>query len=895
MIGKTISHYKIINKLGEGGMGVVYRAKDTKLDREVALKFLPANQVGAGEDQQRFEQEAKAAAKLSHANIATVFEINEHEGLTFIAMEYIDGETLSDLVQRRPLKIKDAIKIARQIAEGLHSAHEQGIVHRDIKSANIMITAKGAVKIMDFGLAKLSKASMLTKAGTTLGTISYMSPEQTQGEKVDHRSDIWSLGVVLYEMVSGQLPFKGDYESAIIYSIMNEKPEPLTAVRTGVPMDLEKIVNKLLAKEPGERYQNIVELPVDLKNVSVQDATTARIGSSAIAHSISQKKELNVKISYSYRTILTIIATAILTFLLTWVLKPELPSNLAANLPIQFNVPIEASGEQWGGLAISPDGMNMAYMGPVGIAASIGISAATTMKLRRMDEVAIRNFPGLEGMSVSIPFFSPDGEWLGFFDWENEQLKKIAIGGGRPTVICEANSVWGAHWGANGTIIFGSGEGDLMQVPASGGVAETAVEMSPDTLAKMPFILPGGKAVLFSTYKVGSPGSDVMIASLANPSEAPRVLIDNASQPRYVKTDHIFYIQAGALMAAPFNLRRLEITGAAKMVFEKVSDGPRYRGYSFALADNGAIMYLSGRELPLRLLVWVDPHQNTREPVGMPERELFDPNISPSGNRLVFAVREGGSQSIWTWDIGRNTPSRVTTANRMDMAPVWTPDGQSILFTTLGNYLMSKAADGTGAEDSLYEFTSRLVFPYSWSVDGRTLAVSGGNIDFIQFKNTKRGGLAIAGEPVPYVSGDHNAIQPQFSPDGHWLAYSSNESGNRSEIYVQPLQPSSLRRWQASNNGGQKPRWSHDGRELYYRHEDKMMVVRIQLEPKFSATEPEVLFEGDYLTIGGVMDYDVAADGRFLMIEGVDADVSQINVAVNWFEKLKRLVPVEKN
>lgn len=241
MIGKTISHYRILQKLGTGGMGVVYKAEDTKLNRTVALKFLPTNKLGTGEEKQRFEQEAKAAAQLNHPNIATIYEINEHEGETFIAMEYIEGETISDKVKTRPLKIKDAIKIAKQIAEGLHSAHEVGIVHRDIKSANIMLTKKGMVKIMDFGLAKMSKASMLTKAGTTLGTISYMSPEQSQGEKVDHRADIWSLGIVFYEMISGQLPFKGEYESAIIYSIMNENPEPLTAVRTGVPMKLEEL------------------------------------------------------------------------------------------------------------------------------------------------------------------------------------------------------------------------------------------------------------------------------------------------------------------------------------------------------------------------------------------------------------------------------------------------------------------------------------------------------------------------------------------------------------------------------------------------------------------------------------------------------------------------------
>ncbi len=277
MIGKTISHYKILEKLGEGGMGVVYKAEDTKLNRTVALKFLPTNQLATDDEKQRFEQEAKAAAQLSHANIATVYEINEHEGQTFIAMEFIEGETIAEMVKDRPLKIKDAIKIAQQIAEGLHCAHELGIVHRDIKSANIMITKKGVAKIMDFGLAKMSTASMLTKAGTTLGTISYMSPEQSHGEKVDHRADIWSLGVVLYEMISGQLPFKGDYESAIVYSIMNEPPEPLTAVRTGVPMDLERIVNKLLAKDRDERYQNIIELPVDLKNVSLQDTATSRV------------------------------------------------------------------------------------------------------------------------------------------------------------------------------------------------------------------------------------------------------------------------------------------------------------------------------------------------------------------------------------------------------------------------------------------------------------------------------------------------------------------------------------------------------------------------------------------------------------------------------------------
>jgi serine/threonine-protein kinase len=493
MISKTISHYKILEKLGEGGMGEVFLAEDTELDRKVALKFLSSNAIAGEEEKKRFKREAKAAAALNHQNIAHIYAINEVDGQMFLAMEFIEGKTLDELTDS-PLPLDTAIDYATQISAGLQAAHEKGIVHRDIKSANIMVTDKGVAKIMDFGLAKLQNRSKMTQLGTTLGTAAYMSPEQARGDEADNRSDIWSLGVVLYEMISGQLPFKGDYEQAVIYSIINEEPEPLTALRSGVPMKLEEIVNKLLAKDRDERYQNIIELPVDLKNVSLQDTTTSRVRSSALTDTIHQEEELTGKVNYWHRTLIAVAITFVLTFALTWIFKPGPPAlepERTNNMVVSPSENTTLTFSDFNRMAVSPDGKDIVYIASYAVGGGLFLKGAGSFETNEL--------PGTRG--ARAPFFSPDGQWIGYFNAPADAIYKVLVDGGEPFKITSFNDNpmfrSGATWGPDNTIIFP--EGVLKRIPESGGEPAILTKAKrADELHLFPHMLPDGQTVLFT-------------------------------------------------------------------------------------------------------------------------------------------------------------------------------------------------------------------------------------------------------------------------------------------------------------------------------------------------------------------------------------------------------------
>ena len=497
MIGQTISHYKILAKLGEGGMGVVYKAEDTKLKRIVALKFLSIIALG-GEEKSRFLREAQAAAALNHPNICTIHAIDEVDGQMFIAMEFIEGQSLREKIEAGPLKIDEAIKFAMQVADGLQAAHEKGISHRDIKSANIMITEKEQVKIMDFGLAKLARGgTMLTKEGMTLGTAAYMSPEQTRGEVVDHRTDIWSLGVVLYEMISGRLPFRGEYEAAMMYSILNEEPEPLIPTwsgRSNVPMDLERVVAKMLAKNPAARYQHVDELPVDLKFIDLTATGTSKISTTKVTRQAEKRS------AFWPRAIpwITTILFAVVAFIAIWLLQRPSPAPVNRwniTLPESASIaPIGSAPEGIGrpALALSPDGTNLVYVADLG--------GKTQLYRRAMDQFEVVPILGTEG--AYNPFFSPDGQWIGFF--AGNELKKVSISGGAPVSLCEVTNPFGASWGDDNRIIFSTFEGRrLLWTSASGGIPQVFAEKP----SSFPEILPGGKAVLV----LDSPGISIIL------------------------------------------------------------------------------------------------------------------------------------------------------------------------------------------------------------------------------------------------------------------------------------------------------------------------------------------------------------------------------------------------
>ncbi|MHB8581146.1 MAG: protein kinase domain-containing protein, partial [Ignavibacteriaceae bacterium] len=494
MIGETILHYKIIEKLGEGGMGIVYKAQDTKLDRLVALKFLPGHALTNSEDKERFIREAKAAASLNHQNIAHIYEIgesSESESVQqmFIAMEYIEGKTLEDIIHEKggsPLPLKTAINYTIQIAEGLQAAHEKGIVHRDIKSANIMVNEKEQIKIMDFGLAKFAGGSKVTKLGTTMGTAAYMSPEQAIGEKVDHRTDIWSLGVVMYEMISGQLPFKNDYEQALMYAIMNEEPEPLTAKRTGIPIAIDGIISKALAKDPSMRYQHIDEIPADLRTIELKSGSlTTRISSTANLYNVPKKKKFDLKTQLPWViTSFVIVATIILLFF-AFLKNNNGRGAIVEKLSMVIPPDNQPSNNDDQIIEVSPDGNYAAYIG--------NNNGNPQLFLRSINEFNLYPMEGTDG--ASGPFFSPDGKWIAFF--AHGKLKKVSVQGGTPETLCDAPGNRGGFWDDNNKIIFSPDySAGLLAISPEGGKIDTVAKLDfskNERTFRWPQVLPGSK------------------------------------------------------------------------------------------------------------------------------------------------------------------------------------------------------------------------------------------------------------------------------------------------------------------------------------------------------------------------------------------------------------------
>ncbi len=878
MIGKLISHYRILEELGRGGMGIVYKAEDTKLKRIVALKFLSITTFSA-EDKSRFLREAQAAAALNHPNICTIHEIDEVDGQMFIAMEYLEGQNLREKINAGPLKIAEAIKLATQIAEGLQVAHEKGITHRDIKSANIMITVKGQVKIMDFGLAKLAQGgTMLTKEGMTLGTAAYMSPEQTRGEAVDQRTDIWSLGVVLYEMISGQLPFRGEYEQAIMYAIVNEDPQPLTALRTGVPLALDSIVAKALAKDPTLRYQHVDEIPADLRAIESKPGDTSmKLATPAGAITLSPLIRSG-KLFFSILVGLIVASIGAGAALWEW-LRPvtSLPKPLV-RLNLDLPTGHEFVGQFILKVAISPDGRLLAY--------TADSAGSRLLYLRPLDQLEATPLPGTEG--AHAPFFSPDGKWIGFR--VSNKLKKISIHGGTALTICDASGGHGASWSPDNTIIFPPGfTTGLARVSADGGVPQPFLELDrtqKEANHMFPQMLPDRQSVIFTTENSGRSSNELTIVVQSLASGKRHVLVEGGLCGRYVSTGHLLFGRSSSLLAVPFDLKGLRVTGTP---VEVLSGVPAWQS---ACSDNGTLIYLPGSEgIVLNELMLAD---RSGKPQRISQKRALYEGLSFAPNGRHIAVQIAAmDDDIWLIDLDRDTQTRLTFEAE-NWNPIWMADGKKIAFTSDRNgvdNLYATPADGSGTIERLTTSEAAQI-PTSYAPDSHLLAFTQGS--------AKNGAdiwlLPLEGErkPRPFLQTAFDEHGAKFSPDGRWLVYESNESG-RSEVYVQPVSGSSAK-WQISADGGGSPRWSRAGREIVYRNGTKMMAVEVSTAPAFKAERPHLLFDKEYLDPYFSGFYDITADGeRFVIVKPVERQrLTRINVVLNWFEELKRKVPTGK-
>jgi len=871
-------------------MGEVYRATDTMLNRDVALKILPEEFAKDHDRMARFKREAQVLASLNHPNIAAIYGLEQEGDIQAISMELVEGPTLRERIKQGALPLDEALNIAKQIAEALESAHEQGVIHRDLKPANLKVREDGQVKVLDFGLAKALEGEMTeeeignsptlsvaaTRAGVILGTAAYMSPEQARGQKTDRRADIWSFGVVLFEMLTGQRLFTGESAVEVMSKVMRDEPD-WDALPASTPATIRKLLRRCLTKDRKQRLHAIADVRFELEE-AIAEPTSAWLTPAAAS---SPQANWRPGLPWVIAALMALISAAALWGPWSTVVpSPKLLARLVVPLPPTENLAIRTGPA----VAISRDGSRLVYV--------VNIVGTTQLYLRPMDQLEATPIAGTEG--AFNPFFSPDGQWVGFFS--AGKMKKVSIMGGEPVTLADAPNPKGASWGPDGTIIFTpTYRSSLLRVSAAGGTPEAAIP--PDAAdtrrfpAHWPEVLPGGKAVIFTIVERGS-YDDARIAVQSLETGELRVLVKGGSNPRYVPTGHIVYSRAGVLLAAPFDLSQLKLTGEPVPILEGILGDPSTGTVHFSFSSTGSLVYVPVSALAgENTLVWVDRQGQTR-PVTETRRLYTDPRLSPDGRRLAITVN---GSDVWVYEMARGALTRLTFDGSDDFEPVWTPDGKRVTFTSTRAgqpNLFWKAADGCGATERLTT-SEHPQFSNAWSPDGQELVFSeynpqsGLDLWVLPLEDDHKPGKARLILQTPF-----NEFTAQFSPDGRWLAYVSDESG-RNEIYVRPY-PGPRQKWLISTEGGAEPLWAPNGPGLFYRKGDKMMAVAITTEPQFTATKPRLLFEGRYkLSVPGYTNYSVNPDGkRFLMIKSEqEAAPTQLHIVFNWFEELRRRVP----
>ena len=874
--GTRLGPYEIVSVLGAGGMGEVYRARDTRLQRDVAIKTLPALVAADADRLSRFEREARLLASLQHPNIAAVYGLEESGNVLGLVMELVEGQTLAGLVQRAPhgLPTAQALAIARQIAEALEAAHEHGVVHRDLKPGNIMVTDHGTVKVLDFGLAKAlgtefsggsglvdspTATSAGTEAGVVLGTAAYMSPEQARGQAVDKRSDIFSFGAVLYETITGRRAFEGDNATDLLAAIVSRDPD-LTVLPSGTPAPVRRLLKRSLEKDRRRRLSDIADARLDI------DEAIAPPPSDAIAAPARAPRRRWVAA-----------AAAVAGVILGAGGYAWLGPGPDARRPMRFVIappstdPLysESIGTQ---IAISPDGQYIVY---------VGVRGTPQLYVRQVNSLEARALPGTQGGRQ--PFFSRDSRSVGYWSTAEGEIRRVSVDGGPVGTVCRAptGNYYGASWGPDDTIVFGSG--NLYRVPAAGGTPQVVAKPDPaqqEAELRWPEILPDGKHVLATSWGGNTDRARIVVLSIAD--GARQNLIEGATTPRYSQTGHLIFHQTGTLMAAAFNPASLELSAERLPLQEPVKT--TVSGVAdFALSQDGTLIVVPESARPERRLVWVD-RKNHSTPLHDVGDDYWLPRLSPDGTRLAVGI----GWDIWVIDPVRRSRHRVTYGTTSTLFPYsWSADGTRIIFSKTENKvgldLYSTPADGSGQLQLLLAGEHR-----QWAT---STSLNGAISTYEQNPATLRDMWTITsdGKRSPFLTTPYQERGGRYSPDGRWLAYVSNDSG-RDEVYVRPAAGGGERNT-VSTEGGIEPVWAASGRELFYRNGDRIMVAPVQTTPALSIGRAQELFvtthERDRGSGFANANYDISRDGtRFVMIQP-PASSSHIVVALNWFEELR--------
>jgi serine/threonine protein kinase len=886
--GTKLGPYEIQSPLGAGGMGEVYRAKDTRLERTVAIKILPAQFSADPVRKQRFEREAKTISSLNHPHICVLYDVGHQDGIDYLVMECVEGETLAKRLEKGPLPLEQVLKYGEQIADALDKAHRSGVMHRDLKPGNIVLSPTGA-KLLDFGLAKPvsplasgmtltadTPRAAMTEEGTIVGTFQYMSPEQVEGKELDGRSDIFSLGAVLYEMVTAQRAFEGKSQLSVASAILEKEPASISSIRPMTPPALDHAIGHCLAKERDERWQSAHDLFLELKWVGQLSAQTAR------PESKPQKGHGWV----IWLAAMVVAGSGLLV--VGYFRRPEPPTQLIrASLPPPAEAAYTSLSSLSGSVAISPNGRFLVFAAQAkGNRPQLWVRALDTVVSRPLDETQ-------DGFA---PFWSPDSQWIAFFS--GGKLKKVEASGGPVETLCDAPLGRGGTWNQEGFIVFSPNLSQpLFEIAAAGGTARPLTQMDAsrqEVSHRWPTFLPDGKHYIFFV-RAATPEATGIYGGVLG-SDKHTLMIASSLNGVYAEPGYLLSMRGNTLMAQPFDVKRMQVTATAVPVAAGISVMPSINSGSFSVSQTGMLVYSSEAAVIGRELSWFDRQGKQLAKLGSPEYASY-PELSPDGKRLAIRLftQPGGSFEVWVYDLARSVHARESFTALTAVAPVWSPDGLQLAYShsvpeVSGDHMYVLNVGGTGKEELLeHPFLEALAnYPSSWSSDG----------DLLLFDRQDKSGkisvwvLPIKGgrKPYPFLETQFNVQMAKFSPDGRWVAYVSNDSG-KDEVYVSPF-PGPGARVQVSAGGGTQPRWRKDGRELFYLSpESKMMAAEVIAGAQdFRAGTVRSLFALNGLgAVPGYL-YDVTSDGqKFLVIQDLlHSSTTPLTLVVNWDAELKK-------